>query len=160
PLLSASADWSPDGQRVVFIATQQGRDALQIYDMKRHRIVRRLRTELASISNPSFSPDGKSVVFSALDEGQDDLFIIEIDSGRLSRLTQDAYSERTPRFSPSGDAIVFATDRGPQTNIQELRFGDWNISRMSLRREGKAWAAEQIEPLVESDANDFAPEWS
>src|SRR5262249_40647190 len=89
PLLSASAGWAPGGQRVVFIATQQGRDALQIYDMKRHRIVRRLRTELASISNPSFSPDGKSVVFSALDEGQDDLFIIEIDSGRLSRLTQD-----------------------------------------------------------------------
>src|SRR5262249_5685267 len=46
PLLSASADWSPDGQHVVFVATQQGRDALEIYDMKKHKIIHRLRTEL------------------------------------------------------------------------------------------------------------------
>src|SRR5262249_1640064 len=42
PLLSASADWSADGRSIVFVATEQGRDALQIFDVERRRVVRRL----------------------------------------------------------------------------------------------------------------------
>ncbi len=160
PLLSASADWSPDGRQVVFVGTQQGRDALQIFDVAKRRIVKRLHTELLAISNPSWSPDGQYVVFSALDGGQEDLFLIEVATGRLSRLTQDAYSERTPRFAPQGDAIVFATDRGPKTDTRELRFGPWNVNRMWLRRDADGWACERIEPMIESDANDFAPQWN
>ena len=160
PLLSASADWSPDGKLVAFVATEQGRDVLQVFDVARRRVVRRLRTELSAFSNPSWSPDGRLLVFTALEGGQDDLFLIDVQSDRLTRLTQDAYSERTPHFTPQGDAIAFATDRGPQSDPQELRFGSWNIARMTLRREGDNWVADRIEGLVESPANDFAPMWS
>lgn len=160
PLLSASADWSPDGTQVVFVATEEGHDALQIFDVERRKIVKRLKTELFSIANPSWSPDGRHIVFSALSGGQEDLFLIELESGRVLRLTQDAYSERTPHFSPRGDALAFATDRGPQSNPRELLFGSWNVARMSLRTEGDRLVAERVDVIVESEANDFAPEWS
>jgi hypothetical protein len=160
PLLSASADWAPDGNRVVFVGTQEGRDALQIFDVEKRRVSQRLRTNLLSIGNPSWSPDGRFIVFSGVEGGQEDLFLIEVATQRLTRLTQDAYSERTPHFSPAGDAIVFATDRGLRTDLAALRFGPWNIARMQLRAAADGWAADRIDIMIESDANDFAPVWS
>jgi len=160
PLLAASADWAPDGTRVVFVGTQEGRDALQIFDLRRRRVTKRLRTDLLSIGNPSWSPDGRFVTFSGVDGGQEDLFAIEVATGRLSRLTQDAYSERTPHFSPAGDAILFATDRGPRTDLETLRFGPWNIARLPVRGEGDGLVGGDVELLVDGDANDFAPVWS
>lgn len=160
PLLSASADWSPDGRFIAFVATEEGQDALRIFDFEKRRIVRTIRTELLSISNPSYSPNGRFVVFTGLVGGHDDLFLVEVASKRLVRLTQDAHSERTPRFSPQGDAIVFATDRGTRTDLRELRFGSWNLARMSLRTEGGLPAADRIEVLLDEEANHFAPQWS
>ena len=159
PLLSASADWAPDGEQIVFVGTERGQDVLQIYDLEKRRIVRRLRTELMSVNNPSWSPDGRFLVFSGLEGGQEDLFLVELQSGQLTRLTQDAYAERTPRFSPQGDALLFATDRGPATDLRALQFGSWNIARMELRREGDRLMAGNVEVAVESPANDFAPQW-
>ena len=81
PAVSASADWASDSRHIVFISTKQGTDVLQIYDTKKRRIVRTLKTELTAIANPSFSPDGRWVVFSALENGEGDLFVV--DNGEL-----------------------------------------------------------------------------
>ena len=160
PLLSASADWAPDGRHVVFVGTEEGRDALQIYDLERRRVSKRLRTDLLSIANPSWSPDGRWVTFSGVDGGEEDLFAIEIETGRVSRLTHDAYSERTPHFSPDGDWIAFATDRGPRTDLAALRFGPWNVARMPVHLDGADLVAGEPELVVVTDASDFAPVWS
>jgi hypothetical protein len=160
PLLAASADWSPDGKQVAFVATEEGRDALQIYDVKKNKIVKRLRTQLFSIANPHYSPDGRFLVFSGLEGGVEDLFVIGLESGRVSRLTHDGYSERTPRFSPQGDAIVYATDQGEQTDLETLKFGSWNLAKMALHFNGEDVVAGETQVLVESAANDFSPEWS
>jgi dipeptidyl aminopeptidase/acylaminoacyl peptidase len=125
-----------------------------------HKIVKKLKCELFSIANPNYSPDGRYLVFSGLEGGQEDLFLIEVSTGHLTRLTQDAYSERTPRFAPQGDAIVYATDRGPQTDMHALQFGSWNLARMALRTEGDGLAADRVEVLEQSEGNDFAPIWS
>ena len=100
PLLSASADWSADGRLVVFVATRQGRDLIQIMDFKRRKVIRRLKTDLQSVANPAFSPDGRWVVFSGVHGGHGDLFAVAVETGKVSRLTQDAFAERAPALFP------------------------------------------------------------
>jgi Tol biopolymer transport system component len=160
PLLSASADWAPDQKHVVFVATKQGRDVLQILDVDKRRIRRTIETELMSIHNPSYSPDGQWVVFTALAGGVEDLYVVNVESGALVRLTQDAYSERTPRFSPDGNAIIFATDRGPETDLDDLVFGPWNVARMDVRRAGGQITGGSVSLVIESSANEFSAVWS
>ncbi len=161
PLLSASADWSPDEKTVVFVATQQGRDMLQILDFRKRKVIRQIKTDLQAIANPSFSPDGRWVVFSGLHRGHGDLFAVEVETGDLVRLTQDAFAERTPRFSPDGNTLVFATDRGPHTDLDGLVFGTWNIGTMQLRRDARGdLVPGETTPIVVTEADDFAPVWS
>jgi len=161
PLLSASADWSADGRLVVLVVTRQGHDMIQIMDFKKRKIIRRIKTDLQSVANPAFSPDGRWVVFSGVQGGNGDLFAVEVESGHVSRLTQDAFAERAPRFSPDGRSIVFATDEGPDTDLDGLVFGSWNIAQLEVRPgPGKELLAGKRTDLVVSKADDFAPVWS
>ncbi len=161
PVLSASADWSTDGRNVVFVATRQGRDVLHIFNFERRKLIRVIKTDVLTISNPAFSPDGRWVVFSGLQGGHGDLFVVEIETGKTVRLTQDPYAERTPRFSPDGDEIVFATDRGGETNLDGLVFGSWNIARMQVLRDAQGGiVGGSILEIVDTPSDDFSPVWS
>jgi hypothetical protein len=159
PLVSASADWSSDGRNVVFVATQHGRDVVQIYNFEKQRIIHTLKTDLLSVANPSLSPDGRWVVFSALQGGEEDLFVVELDTDKLVRLTQDPFSERTPRFSPDGKQLVFATDRGPDTDVRHLVFGHWNLARMQLRFVGDDIVSGSVVQVVDTQSDEFSPVW-
>jgi hypothetical protein len=43
---------SPDGRYLAFAAQTGGRDALYLYDLKRHRVIRKLKFELDGIESP------------------------------------------------------------------------------------------------------------
>lgn len=159
PLVSASADWSSDGRNIVFVATQQGRDVVQIYNFEKRRIIHTLKTDLLSVANPSLSPDGRWVVFSALQGGEEDLFVVEIDTDKLVRLTQDPFSERTPHFSPDGRQLIFATDRGSGTDVRHLVFGHWNLARMQLRFVDSAIVSGSVVEVFDTPSDDFSPVW-
>ena len=60
------------------------------------------------ISAPAISNDGNLVVFSALA----DLWLMEVSSGELTQITDDAFAERHPVFSVDGNQVAYSTDSG------------------------------------------------
>ncbi|HKJ91947.1 MAG TPA: basic secretory protein-like protein, partial [Longimicrobiales bacterium] len=150
---NSTSDFSPDGRFVAFAAETGGRDALYIYDVRRHTVARRLTFELNGIENPSWSPDGKQMVFTGLDGGLSDLFITDLD-GRLRRLTHDRYADLTPSWSPDGTRVAFTTDRGPGTDLAHLRYGNLRVAVLDL-------GTRRIELLPGQDAGkNIDPVWS
>ena len=127
---SASA-FSPDGRYLAFSAQTGGRDALYVYDLERGRIHTRLRFELNGVSNPSWSPDGTRIVFTGLDGGISDLFVTDL-SGRVRRLTRDRHADLLPSWSPDGRSIAFSTDRGEDTDLERLRYGNLRVALYDL----------------------------
>ncbi len=124
--------FSRDGNRLAFTAQRAGRDVLYVLDVNTRRVLRRLDTGLDAMVGPSWSPDGTRLVFSGLSGGISDLYVIDADGSNLRRLTNDVYGDVMPAWSPDGSKIAFASERGPQTQLDVLRFGKWQISVLDL----------------------------
>jgi WD40 repeat protein len=130
--INSAGSFSPDGGYFAIAAKHKDRDDLVILDVKKNREVRRIRVPLNGLTTPAWSPDGQRLVFTGYDGGLSDLFTVNADGSDLRRLTNDRYADLQPSWSPDGKTIVFATDRGPDTDFDELRFGNMRISLYHL----------------------------
>ncbi|HEX6134649.1 MAG TPA: BamA/TamA family outer membrane protein [Longimicrobiales bacterium] len=150
--MSSAASFSPDGRYIAFAAKDGGQDALYVYDLRRSRIIRKLKFELNGVSSPSWSPDGTAIVFTGLDGGISDLFITDLNGG-LRRLTNDKFADLMPTWSPDGSRIAFATDRSG-TELDLLMYGNMQVAVMDV-------ASARIEVLPEQDdGKNINPVWS
>ena len=126
--ISASGSWSPDGKQLAFIAFEQGDNRIVIFDVQsgdqRSLAVR----GVSAINDAAWSPDGKSMAISGLAGGISDLYLVDVKSGNARQLTNDRYAELHPAWSADGQSIVFATDRGPGTDFEALKYGEMNLA--------------------------------
>jgi Tol biopolymer transport system component len=130
--INSSGTFSPDGRFFALAAKRKDRDDLVILDVRRNREDRRIKIALSGLQTPSWSPDGRQLVFTGFDGGLSDLFIVNRDGTGLRRLTTDKYADLQPAWSPDGKTIAFVTDRGSDTDFEDLRFGNLRIALYHL----------------------------
>ncbi|HVS63349.1 MAG TPA: BamA/TamA family outer membrane protein [Thermoanaerobaculia bacterium] len=131
--IDSSAAWSPDGDRLAFVVFAKGDQQIVTFDVERRRVIRRISPEgIEAVRNPSFSPDGRTIVFSGYVHGTSDLFLYDLEGDRLTRLTDDLYSDIQPKFSPDGRTIAFVSDRGPQTDLEQLAYGPLQLALLDV----------------------------
>ncbi|MFQ5650211.1 MAG: BamA/TamA family outer membrane protein [bacterium] len=144
-------DWSPDGNEIAFVGTQQSASDIYVFDLQTTAL-RKLTSDLFSDLEPRWSPDGKQIVFisdrshhvSAHDLPRDfkvqntdyhqfDLYILNVSSGRITRITETEFNEKSPVWSPDGSRIAFVSDRNGIFNIyvQELVRTDLVLAALS-----------------------------
>ena len=150
---NTSIAWSADGRFLTFPAKVGGEDAIYVLEVENEKIRRKLTFGLDGIVSPAFSPDGNEIVFVGIDGGRSDLYITDIDGKNLRRLTEDRYTDRDPQFSPDGKRIAFTTDRGDDTNFDELVFGDYGLAVYDI-------ASGAITMLPNQTGKNIAPQWS
>ena len=147
-------NWSPDGKEFSFVAKAGGSDAIYIVDAKKRKVIDKLQFKnLTGMAAPSWSPNGDRMVFSGLRGGISDLYIVNIDGSNLKRLTNDRYCYLHPQWSPDGKKIAITTDRGPNTNVDSLIFGDYNIATYDLN-------SGTTRLLTKTGGNHINPVWS
>ena len=130
--INSSGSFSPDGRFFAIAAKRKQHEDLVILDVKRGREAQRITIPLNGLETPSWSNDGTKLVFTGFDGGLSDLFIINRDGTGLRRLTNDKFADMQPTWSPDGKMIVFSTDRGGQTNFDQLRFGNLRLALYNL----------------------------
>jgi serine/threonine protein kinase len=75
--------------------------------------VSRLLAEGSSIDRqPTYSPDGKQILFSSSRGGNLDLWTIDLASGALRQVTDDAAQDWDPAYMPNGRQILWSSNRG------------------------------------------------
>ncbi|RPH95536.1 hypothetical protein EHM69_04145 [candidate division KSB1 bacterium] len=115
--LDARISWSPDGKQVTFASKAGNRDAVNILDIQKQKITRRLSFSMDGLFNPAWSPDGDKIVFVGMRNGQSDLYYYDLTNDSLVQVTNDIFSDDDPAWSLDSRSLVFTSDRQDSTRI-------------------------------------------
>ncbi len=155
--INSAGAWDATGTRFVFGGVVTGRPALRIVNGSNGDVIKEIKfSSLGEIFNPTWSPDGKQIAFSSQAGGVTDLFIYDLESRKLTRLTDDLYADLEPAWSPDGRSIAFVTDRFG-TSIDSLAYGNYQLALIDV----SGGAPGQITPLRPfNGAKQINPQWS
>ena len=100
--------WSPAGDAIAYFARTEKERALVVQNAVSGKIERRIPMKsVDDPESPAIAPDGKHIAFSALRGAIGDLFMLDLDTGKIENLTNDAFADYGPTFSPDGSYIVY-----------------------------------------------------
>jgi hypothetical protein len=100
--------WSPKGDRIAYFVRTEKERALILQNVVTGDIEKRFAMKTVDEpETPTISPDGKSIIFSALSGAIGDLFRVDLDSGKIENLTNDAFADYGPTYSPDGKYVVY-----------------------------------------------------
>jgi len=128
--LESAGAWSPDSKKFAFSIFSKGRNKLLVIDIANGRTI--LNTGMESVEqfgNLTWSPNGKDIAFSGMVEGQSDIFSYNLDTKKVTQITNDEYSDYAPSYSPDGKKLVFSSDRAA---VQSGNFAAVNPINLSV----------------------------
>jgi len=124
------AQWLPDGKRIVFAATENGKPArLYVQNVSPPGAPRAFTPEWMSITGNCVSPDGKLVVAR---QGNGPLSLYPIDGGPAQTIPGISPADRFIRWSGDGASLFFASDQGCHSRISRV---NWKTGAAQTARE-------------------------
>jgi Tol biopolymer transport system component len=133
-LLSNNLSWSGNGKFLSFVSQSNGRDVIFLIDPKSGNVRREIRLPFRGIRDPALSRDGDLVSFVGQDNRASDIYLYDIPKKKLTRLTDDLYSDRYPGLSPDKKFVVFSSNKNPEGNIEKEKYIIHKIDLATLER--------------------------
>ena len=108
-----SPSWMPDGQTLVL---QLG-PSLHLLAVASEECTPLSKGECTWVGHAAPSPDGERIAFVGCAKDQYDLYVLQRSTGKLTRLTDDAFWYDSPSWAPDGSGLVCQSDRMGQDEI-------------------------------------------
>jgi Tol biopolymer transport system component len=133
------AAWSPDGDRIAYQSTRDGRSDLYVMDVDSGR-VRRLTDGRGFNGYPTWSPDGQWIAFESSRDGirkrpqrgfYRDLYLVRAEGTEIRRLAPFLASNSEPAWSPDGDRIAFDSDQAGATDVYTMTPGGFELHQLT-----------------------------
>jgi len=113
--------FTPDGNRLIYIAKYQKQFDLYLYHLDSDREERITWTPFDEW-DPQFSRDGRYIVYSANPDGNWDLFVYDLTTGETCRLTESKGDEWDASFALMDEKIIYGGRFGLIEGIYEMSF--------------------------------------
>jgi len=140
--------WSPDGSKIAFQSTRDGRDDIYVMDLD-GRGVHRLTDGRGFNDYPDWSPDGRWILFSSTRDGVPDtaatpyyrdLYFMHPDGSGIRRLRPHFGTFAGAAWSPDGRTLAFASDRDGLWEVYTMQ-ADGTGVRQLTHHEGQGAGA-------------------
>ena len=115
--LDFALDVSPDGKRLIFGSTRNGRSGIWRAQRDGTNQILLASSELGPVGSPRWSPDGKWGVFDGGLNGASNIYAVSADGGTPKRLTSTAADESRPSVSPDGKWVYFNSSASGHSDI-------------------------------------------
>ncbi|MGI8810776.1 MAG: LpqB family beta-propeller domain-containing protein [Acidimicrobiales bacterium] len=112
----ASPAWSPDGARIAFESTFEGKRAIWVMQADGLGL-RRLTEGPGSDFAPAWSPDGARIAFMSDRDGNEEVYLIGLDGSSMRRLTNNLVPDGFPAWSPDGGRLAFVSARDGESGV-------------------------------------------
>ncbi len=115
-------DWSPDGQKIVFISPcpanqdEYANAAMFILNADGSGL-RPLDTRPGGDFTPAWSPDGKTIAFTTLRDPIRHIYLYDLETNKTSRLSPPSSNDAHPDWAPDGSKVVFETTRAGDLQV-------------------------------------------
>ncbi len=121
-----SPSFSPDGRRIVFSGMKHGATDLYMVSLDGTGM-QQLTNDQHGDLQPQWSPDGKTIAFvsdrgpetdfSILKVGKMKVSLLDLETGKVSVLPNQAGLNINPQWAPDGRSIAYLTDRTGTSNL-------------------------------------------
>jgi len=110
--------YSPDGNAVAFVSTQDGESVIMHYEVitGKVRVLTRFDT-IRQVYKLDWSPDGTAILFETSTNNGRDIAEVNADGSGFRLILQTAADERHPVYSKDSKSIYFSSDRTGIFNI-------------------------------------------
>ncbi|MBL8295711.1 MAG: PD40 domain-containing protein [Bryobacterales bacterium] len=115
-----AAQYSPDGQKIIFLSRRSGHPALWVANSDGSNSTQLTTLEAPLIGSPRWSPDGQRLVFDSTLEKQFGLYVINADGSGLRRLTHHPAADAAGSWSHDGRWIYFVSTRSGERQIWKM----------------------------------------
>ncbi len=123
--------FSPDGERIVYMAEHEGNRDLFIMDMDGNDVAQ-LTDEPTYDYEPNWSPDGEKILFVSRRGGNSEIYVMDADGSDVVQLTDDAKLDWRPVWSPDGEWIVFESWRTGNGDLYLMRPDGSELTRLTF----------------------------
>ncbi len=118
---AGGGQWSPDGQKIAFMAIAPGSSAIDVHivDAAGGESVN-LTQSSSSDRFPRWSPDGSRIAFVSDRDGNSEIYAMAADGSNLTNLTNNPADESIQgdfAWSPDGTQILFVTNRDGNVEV-------------------------------------------
>jgi dipeptidyl aminopeptidase/acylaminoacyl peptidase len=155
----SSAEYSPDGRRIVFSSNRSGSRELWVSDAEGANPAQITHFGGPVAGTPHWSPDGRQIVFDARPDGNADIFVVNSEGGGLRRLTQTPGEDARPDWSTDGKFIYFSSNRTGPAEIWRMPSSGGDAVQITKHGGFAALVSPDGQWLFYARTQGFGPVW-
>ena len=144
--------FSADGRRIAVDSPRAGPRRIWIVDAEGHnpqQVTSDVSEAIAHV-RPRWSPDGRRIVFQNMERTRFDVRVVDLETRRLSWITQDFFQDLQPVWSPSGRYVHFSSYRSGGLNLWRIAVSSGGKPR-GAPQQLTTGAGQDVEPALSSD---------
>ncbi len=158
--LETAGTWSPDSKYFAYVAYLKGESAVIIFDIDKGKICQEISIlDVDALSYPAWSPNEDAIVFTGLKEGISDLYLYELNTHKLTNITNDGSCNLQAFWTQDASHIFYVTD-APSPTQERFTTNYYNIASIEVKSlVNKVYStfdgAQNVNPVTNADGSEI-----